>query len=260
MNGRANRLWIRAAVWVMLACSASASNAAYILTAVNTPVIEQFTSYPGLVAPDNWTLAAVSGPPFFNGTNNGTSTGGGFYSYGANGNSNRALGYLGNSGTQESITNAATFTNSTGETITQLALSFDAQQWHSAGSGGTRINGWAVSISTDGGMSYAPVTVGNLSSWLSSNTLGGGIGGAPVDGYTQSSTRSGTLTGLSIANGTNFLLRWSSNQGIGTGFSQGIAIDNVSVTAVPEPTATVLGGLAALAAAAAARRFRRRTG
>ncbi len=252
MNHRLKRsLWIRAAAWAMLAFSASASHAAYILTAVNTPVTEQFTSYGGLEAPANWTLAGLTAPPF-NGQSNGFSTGGGFYSYGADANTNRALGYLGNSGSAQSITNTATFTNSTGETITQLAVSFDAQQWRSENGG--RINGWAVSISTDGGMIYDPVSVGNLSSWQSINTLPEG----PVDGYTQFSTRSGTLTGLTIADGTNFLLRWSSNEGSGSGWSQGIAIDNVSVTAVPEPTATVLGGLAALAAAGVARRFRRR--
>lgn len=256
MNLRTKRLWIRTAVWAMLACSTSISRAAYILTAVNTPVTEQFTSYDGLAAPANWTLAAVTGPPVFNGQNDGSSTGGGFYSYGATGNPNRALGYLGNSGDSQSITNAATYTNSTGETITQLAISFDAQQWRSENvSFDGRINGWAVAISIGGGP-YADVTVGNLSSWQSINTLPEG----PVDGYTQSSTRSGTLTGLSIANGVDFLLRWSSNEGTGTGWSQGIAIDNVSVTAVPEPTTWVSCGLAALAAAGVARRFRRRAG
>lgn len=51
--------------------------------------------------------------------------------------------------------------------------------------------------------------------------------------------RSTTITGISIPNGASFYLRWSSADVSGSGNRDEFALDNISLTPVPEPT-TVL--------------------
>lgn len=227
----------------------SPANAQYDLSAFNTPVTESFTSYAGTAAPTNWTAVGNTGPSF-QGEGTGSSATGGFWSYGETASTERALGYLGNGTTAQSVDLTASFANTTGLTISELAISFDAEQWRSVLDG--RINGWALSISTDG-IVFDPIAAGNLSTWESTNALATGA----LDGNANSSTRSGSITGLSILDTSTFFLRWSADRGTGGGSSQGIAIDNISVTAVPEPSTMALLGCGAIGLAVYAKRRRR---
>ncbi len=221
----------------MVVISLKQAVAAYIITTPNTPIIESFTNF-GITEPTNWTIAgtAIFIPP-----DSGSIQTAGIHSYGETGSSERALGYIG-SASVPSIAFTAAFTNSTGTTIHQLDVEFRAEQWRSDFS---RINGWVVSLSTDGGLNYDPINAGNLSTWKSSVEEEAG----PIDGNVHSSLRSGSITGLSIPNGETFFLRWSADRGVPSGSSQGIAIDDVSVVAsVPEPSMILLGSIAAICA------------
>lgn len=164
---------------------------------------------------------------------NGTS-GGGVHNF-ANGitasSTDRALGFL-NSGsfaTPNSIVLA--ITNNTGATITSLDISFDYEKYRS----GSRAFNWTFfhgstatpsTAATDGDQAY-PANANNTT-----------ISNPPL-----STAKTVSLTGLSIANGSNYYLRWTLTGVGGSSNGQAIGIDNFSITAsgmaAPQPTITV---------------------
>ncbi len=217
-----------------------AAQGAYVIATPGAPVIENFTSYAGSAAPTNWTITGSSAPGFQN-QSTGSGTAGGIYSYGATSSSERALGYLGNSSTAASVAYTAAYTNNTGDTLIQLDISFRAEQWRLASGG--RTNGWEVSLSTDG-VNYT--VINDLSTWTSTNS--GTTGAVDGNSATYSASLAATVSSLSIANGSNFSIRFAADRGSGSGSSQGIAIDDVSVTGtvIPEPASLALLGLGGL--------------
>jgi len=134
----------------------------------------------------------------------------------------RAIGFLpsgsGNTGSSNIILR---FTNNTGVTITNLSITFDYEKYRS----GSRAYGWTFfhgtgtnpTISaTDGDQSYAADANNNV------------IYNPPT-----TTSKTVTLSGLSIANGNSYSLKWVYTP-VGTGGNtngQGIGIDNFSITA-----------------------------
>lgn len=187
--------------------------------------------------------------------NNGSSTTGGFVSYGATGATERALGGLGSGGTYFGSPAAGAvagyialaLSNDTGVELASFTLGFDGEQWRNGGNatphtlvleygfGATfaSVTGWAA---PGAGFNFTSPIATTTAAAVDGNTAGlvGGLGGTVATAW---------------APGQTLWLRWTETNELGS--DHGLAIDNlsVSVTAVPEPgtTGMLLAGLAAVA-------------
>jgi hypothetical protein len=188
-----------------------------------------------------WTITAEVANPVGNlVAGNGSATAGTIYNYGSTGDSNRSLGYIG-SGSNDWSNFYLTIQNNTGFLLNEISLSYSGRLWRSGGAqpshsvntlsfyysvgSPTLVN----SISTTGwtnvsSLNYAPVV----------NVVAGPISGAAA-------ALSSTISGLNLNNGDTVVLRWLGNNGAGN--DAGLAIDDVVVTAVPEPSTWALIGL-----------------
>jgi len=190
--------------------------------------------------PANWkmTAAGISSPTWaavgnLTATNQAASSGtpatGGRYNWG-NGTttSDRAIGFMTSGSYASPNSIMAEYENNTGGTITALAIAFDIERY--------RINTAAAAVtffvSTDG------------STWVENTDGASGAfsTGASAYNFTSGTTvsRSFNITGLSLANGSKYYLRWNFNTTGGS--SQGLGLDNVSLTAtfsIATPTITL---------------------
>jgi uncharacterized repeat protein (TIGR01451 family) len=176
--------------------------------------------------------------------NNGSSNAGNLYSYGTGTATDRALGSVGSG--NAAIGNlfwGVRLTNNTGATITSLDISYTGEQWrNSAAAAQTVAFSYLVGSPTVTGslaeFQSAGVAVSNLD-FVSPIT--GGAAGA-LDGNLAANrvTLTHSITGLSIPNGTEVMLRWSDPDH--TGADHGLSIDDFSVTpqgAVATPTLNI---------------------
>ncbi len=150
-----------------------------------------------------------------------TTASGGIYNY-ANGvnasSTDRAIGFLTSGSFSSPRSIVLKITNNTGATVTDLVIAFVYEKYrnHTRGTDWTFFHGSTVTPSTaeaSGNQSYvadAAVAIVNPPTTIS---------------------KSFTLTGLSIANSTDYYLRWTYTGVGGSSNSQGLAIDNFSVTA-----------------------------
>jgi len=217
----------------------------------------------------------------------GTATTGRFYSWGSSGSADRALGSL-NADTISTPQNAATppatvedsqiyiglqLTNNTGVTLTSFSLAFTGEQWRLAGNGPTGFPG--TQVTSDGfDFQYSLDPTATISSpnslytdvnaldFFSPQTLGGA---SALDGNAAANrTLIGPVpTTVSWAPGTNLFLRWVDTNFPGpnptagtTRADNGVGIDDLTFTAVPEPASLCLLGLGSVALLAARRRTR----
>lgn len=177
----------------------------------------------------SWYVQRVSGTENRFNANDGTCDQGGIYSYGLNGDGNRALGTL-RSGTAGYIIGAR-FRNNTGSTITQINVAYIGEQWR-RGNAGPTPDRWAFSYSTDpattsltsgvwtaapGGDMFSPVTAGgpiNLNGNLLPNrTL---VNTPPL--------------AVAIPNGQDFWIRWEDIDL--PGGNDGFGIDDILVRVI----------------------------
>jgi predicted extracellular nuclease len=154
----------------------------------------------------------------------GSGNAGDTYSFGATGSTERAFGGL-QSGTLIPTIGAA-FTNATGTTVTQLAIAYTGEQWRLGATGrvdrldfqysldATGLSG-GTWVDVDGLDFTGPVTVG---------TVGALDGNAPANRTPVTFT----ITGLSLAPGATFWIRWTDFNA--TGADDGLAVDHFSIT------------------------------
>ncbi|MCF7688827.1 MAG: PEP-CTERM sorting domain-containing protein [Cephaloticoccus sp.] len=213
------------------------------ITTFNSAIVDTFTGFDfdGTSVPVNWT---ISSGETFKGYGTGSSTSTGVWSYGSDAtgvNTDRWLGFLFGGSPSNLVTFTKSYINNTGSTISTLLISYDAFQFRSANGG--YISYFDVNI--NGGSS-----IGALN-FTSVNSLPTGVQ-TPI----VATNRSITLSGLSLSDGQTFSLNFVGDRGTGTGSSQGIGLDNISVTAVPEPStyAAILGAVALLGAVLIRRR------
>jgi autotransporter-associated beta strand protein len=110
------------------------------------------------------------------------------------------------------------FTNSTGATITNLDLGWNYERYRQ----GTRTQSWEFYTSSDGS-TWSANTLGNSSLYSGTST-------AIVYNPPESAAKAVNIPGLSIASGSNYYLRWSF---VTTGSwtnSQGLGIDDFTMT------------------------------
>ena len=154
------------------------------------------------------------------------SSSGGFYNY-ANGvtatSTDRAVGFLTSGSFSSPRTIILKITNNTGSVINDLTISFDYEKYRS----GTRAFDWtffhgntstAATAAVAGNQSYA-VDAANV-----------------VVNPPTTITKAINLNGLSIASASDYYLRWTYTGLAGSTNSQGLALDNFSISANTNPS------------------------
>ncbi len=203
---------------------------------LNTPYLQNFDSListSNTAWTDNQTIAGWYSTRTVINAGTGSSTTGSLYSFGATGNSERALGSVASGGTG-TIVYGARFFNDTGTTLTSVSISYVGEQWRNGGNttpqkldfayqiGATSINSgtWTDVDSLD---FISPVAT-NAADALNGNDNQVGI--------------SSNITGFSLAPGEEIWLRWSDiNDG---GNDHGLGIDNLLVSTASLPGVTLI--------------------
>ena len=155
----------------------------------------------------------------------GSSTAGDTYSFGASGSSERAFGGLLSGNLNPTI--GASFTNNTGFTITNLIVSYTGEEWRLGAAGRTDRLDFQYSLNATGLNNGTWTDVDTLD-FITPNTT------APTgakDGNLAANRTAIThkITGLNIANGATFWIRWSDYNPSGS--DDGLAVDDFSLTA-----------------------------
>lgn len=183
----------------------------------------------------------------------GTATTGAFMSFGASGSTERALGDIGSNTLTPTPPAAGTdiyiglrLHNDTGVVLTDFTLTYDGEQWRDGGAATpvaqTMSFGWSTTATaiSDPNTSFTSVTALNFVSPVFANTGSG----AAVDGNAAGKVAgiTATISGMDWEPGTDLWLRWDDPNDVGN--DHGLAIDNVSFSAisVPEPSTLALLG------------------
>lgn len=177
----------------------------------------------GAASPD-WTTGTTATTQAAGTTGSGALTGssaGGIYNFadGVTGTStDRAIGFLTSSGFTSPRSILYAFTNNTGTTITDLDITFDYEKYRT----GTR----AWNLTFFHGNTSNPT----ISASTGDQSYSADAANAVVNPPTTIS-KTVNLSGLSIAVGATYYLKWTSTGNGGSTNSQGIGIDNFSITA-----------------------------
>jgi predicted extracellular nuclease len=182
--------------------------------------------------PNGWDLIEGGGGSRDNeqyAAGDGNSGTGDTYSFGTGTNTERAFGGL-QSGTLIP-TIGASFTNDTGETITALAISYVCEMWRAGALNRGAADRLDFQLSTDAtGLTTGTWTDADSLDCNSPNTM---AATNMLDGnaVANQANMADTLTGLSIAAGSGFWLRWTDFNISGS--DDGLAIDSFSLTPNP---------------------------
>jgi hypothetical protein len=183
------------------------------------------------------------------GADDGSSSSGGIYSYGLDGSQNRALGILtdakGRTGTF-----GADFQNAALAPITTLNISYTGEEWRLGVEGQQNTLEFQYSLNAKS-LSDPKATWLNVPalSFLTPNlTDVGAHDGTLAINQTQIAS---TISFLNIPQGATFWVRWQETGVASNTAGDGLAVDNFSLSAVPE-VSTLLGAFAALGLLAAA--------
>ncbi|WP_395702671.1 endonuclease/exonuclease/phosphatase family protein [Aquabacterium sp.] len=166
----------------------------------------------------------------------GSGNAGDTYSFGAAGSTERALGTLRSGSVVPTL--GASFTNDSGDTITSLTISYTGEQWRLGATSRVTADRLDFQASLDATAlnngSWADVDALDFNAPITSGTIGALNGNAAAN----SASVSTTLTGLSIAPGTTFWIRWSDVDV--SGADDGLAIDNFTISTVTTTPATTV--------------------
>lgn len=180
---------------------------------------------------------------------NGGGTAGDTYLFGAAGSTERALGGIQSGSLIPTF--GAFFTNNTGATVHSLEISYVGEMWRlgAADANDDRLDFQyslnATSLTTGTWVDFNALDFTSLTQ----TTVGA------KDGNSLRSTISSTISGLSISIGASFAIRWVDVNV--TSSDDGLAVDNFSLTAIPEPGSyAAMIGVVAFGAVIAGRRRR----
>jgi uncharacterized repeat protein (TIGR01451 family) len=224
---------------LVLAAFAASASAQVGLTALDTPYAQNFDTLPTSGSAqwsNNATILGWYQARTGTGTtivaDTGASNAGNLYSYGAAGDSDRALGTIGSGGAAAgSFFYGVRLQNNTGATITSFDVSYTGEQWRNSAAaaqtatfsyliGSPAVTGSLAEFQSAG----VAVTALDLTSPITGGTAGALNGNLPANQQAHSVT----ISGLSIAPGTEVMLRWSDPDN--TGSDHGLAIDDVQIT------------------------------
>lgn len=163
-----------------------------------------------------WAFTNASGAAY-SGRGTGTINTGGIWAYGSSGE--YAIG-MQRSGSNE-VSFTVSFTNNSGSTITSLTIAWDYEQWRFGG------NTSGINVTGTGALS-SNVTLNGKDFIGTSSGTSGTVAVTNISSF--------TLTGLSIADGTSFGMKWITVDASGS--DNGIGIDNFSITAAASSNST----------------------
>lgn len=182
----------------------------------------------------------------------GSSNSGSFYSFGAAGSTERALGSI-SSGTSGTQTYTLVLQNLTGNTLTSFSLNYDGEQWRDGGQGTFAPTLHSLTFDTlvtatvsDAillGAGFTAVPALNFQGPISANTT---TNGNALNGNVAPN-RVANINGSVNVNwtpGSFLVLRWTDLNEAGN--DHALALDNLSFSAVPTPGAVALAGVAGL--------------
>jgi uncharacterized repeat protein (TIGR02543 family) len=162
------------------------------------------------------------------------SSSGGTYNF-ANGvtasSTDRALGFLNSGGFSSPRSVLFAFTNNTGSTVTSIDISFDFEKYRS----GSRAFNWTF-------FHGATATAVSTAASSGDQSYSADANNTTISNPPATTSKSFSVTGLSIATGSTYYLCWTYTGVGGSSNGQGIGIDNFSITlngappAIPEIT------------------------
>ena len=232
----------------------SPANADLIYASANSVYTQNFDGLASSGTALTWTNDATLGGWYstfgqFNAGSGGSSNRT-LYSFGTDGNSDRALGIV-SQGASTDPQFAIAIRNDTGATLNSITVGFDGEQWRRSTTNiaapQSLLFGYRTSTTLGAINSAAYTDVASLRFTSPQFSLPGGQldGNNPAN---RSSNISDTITGENWGQGEYLWLQWQ-NESNGSGSRHGLGIDNFSfsanvspgnITAVPEPSSVVL--------------------
>ena len=239
-------VWLATGVAVVIATMLHVSAAGSVaLTTLDVAYTQNFdtlvTSGTSDVLPTGWALSESgtnANTTYTAGT--GSANSGDTYSFGATNSTERALGGLQSGSLVPTI--GASFTNSTGGVITSIDIAYVGEQWRlgTTGRGADKIDFQYSFDATS--LSTGSWTDADALDFTSPNT-GPTFGLLDGNAAANRTSRTGTLSGFNLTNGSTMWIRWVSVDV--TGADDGLGVDDFSLTphGVPgnvhsNPTAT----------------------
>lgn len=226
------------AICSLLAFTALPAAAQVALTTLGTAYTQNFDTLPAsgtVVWANNTTLPGWYHARTGSGSNlvadTGASNAGNLYNYGASGANERALGSVGSGNAAiGDIYYGVRLRNTSGSTITSLDVAYTVEQWRNSG---------AAAQTASFSYLIAPTVTGSLAEFQGSGSAVTSLDmTSPVSGGTAAAlngnlaanrvARSFTLSGISLPNGSEVMLRWADPDHGGA--DHGLAIDDFSVT------------------------------
>ncbi|MEW5938178.1 MAG: ExeM/NucH family extracellular endonuclease [Chloroflexota bacterium] len=177
--------------------------------------------------PTDWYLSESGTSSRVNGqyaADTGASNTGDTYSYGSSASSERAFGAL-LSGTISSIIGAQ-FVNNTGSTVTSLTVSYTGEQWRLGALARTDRIDFQYSLDATSLTTGAWTDVDSLD--FTAPVTGPTTGALDGNSAANRTAISYTITGLSIANGATFWIRWTDYNASSS--DDGLAVDDFSIS------------------------------
>ena len=234
----------------VLGFGAGTASAQVPITTLGTPVTENFDSLlktggTHSEVPAGWSLLETGANAD---QKYGVSTGGGntadSYSFGANNGTDRAFGSVASGSLETAI--GARFINNGGASITAFAIDYTGEWWHGGdASSDPIVFEYSLNATNLSAGTWVAVTALDFNHLdvpcQASSTCGAG---ATKDGNAAGfrAAKSATISGVAIATGASFWIRWRDTNA--TGADQGLAIDDFSLTAnpvfVPEPVVEIV--------------------
>jgi hypothetical protein len=195
------------------------------------------------VLPNGWSIQEYGDEDNQIPADNGRMSLGGIYSYGASGSTDRALGTLTDSDGNSGIFGAS-FQNAGSRPINQLFISYTGEEWRLGVAGHQNRLEFQYSLNARGLTDHNATWLNAPAlDFLTPNLMGVGA----HDGNAASNQRliASTISFLNIPQGGTFWVRWQ-EVGVANGKNgDGLAVDNFSISAVPEAS-TDLAAFAAL--------------
>jgi hypothetical protein len=222
-------------------------------TLANTPINSNIT-WTDNVTLLGWYEQKSNNPDTYR-AGNGSHNAGHLWSYGADGSTDRALGSLASGSTNEVFFGLRLKNNHPTWTLTSFTVSFTMEQWRSGKTTAeTTFFEYKLTSTPEtdiDGTGYTGVSAGDL---VAVNLTGSGA----IDGNlaANQTAHNFTVTGINWAPGSELWLRWRDPNDAGN--DHGMAIDDFSFSAVPEPTTLALVGVGMVTTGLITRRLRRK--
>jgi hypothetical protein len=202
----------------------------------NGSVTENFDSFAGTAGsiPGGF---STTGTQTYKGLDDGGNGQGGYWSFGINSATDRAFGMIETSSTVTGLGLVVALNNNTGSSINRFTLGYTLEEWRDGNSGSDRQNGFALRYSTDGTTFTSAIRtdgapVNNNQGKLDGNAIANKV---VVSGFDY-------IPASPIAPGATVYFEWQFMTVAGsTGNRDGIGLDDVTITAVPEPSTWIAG-------------------